>query len=61
MGSVAILLGNGAGGFGTALSFPAGMQPVSVAVADFNGDKRPDFIVANTASNTGTLGFNRSR
>src|SRR5262249_39607323 len=30
--------------------FPAGLQPSSVAVGDFNGDGLPDFVVANLGS-----------
>jgi hypothetical protein len=51
--NVSILLGNGAGGFATAAGFPAeaGDGPVSVAVADVNGDGRPDLVTANIFSN----------
>src|SRR5262249_21365241 len=37
--------------FAPARSFPAGEQPHSLAVADFNGDGIPDVAVANTGSN----------
>ncbi len=43
------------GGFGQALNdgngFFTGTNPVSVVVADVNGDGRPDLIVANRGSN----------
>ncbi|PYI80266.1 MAG: hypothetical protein DME26_21920, partial [Verrucomicrobia bacterium] len=36
--------------FASAGTFRAGSQPVSVAVADFNGDGKPDLVVANQVS-----------
>lgn len=52
--SISILLGDGAGGFTTAPQSPykTGRIPVAVAVADCNGDGKPDVIVANEISNT---------
>ena len=47
-GSVAILLGKGDGTFGSATDFPAGPQPISVAMADFNGDGKLDLAVGNS-------------
>ena len=45
----AVLLGNGDGSFGTAKQFtigtPPGSQGYAVAVADFNGDGKADFVV----------------
>jgi hypothetical protein len=46
-GSVSILLGNGDGTFGTAVVYPAGPSPASVAMGDFNGDGTPDLVVAS--------------
>src|SRR5882672_6162276 len=38
--------------FAAQQTFTVGANPVSVAVADFNGDGRPDVAVANSSSNT---------
>jgi len=47
-GTVAVLLGNGDGTFQPAVSYSSGgLYAVSVAVADVNGDGKPDLIVAN--------------
>jgi Bacterial Ig-like domain (group 3)/FG-GAP-like repeat len=47
-GSVAVLLNNGNGTFGTAVTYDSnGWLPSSVAVADVNGDGKPDIVVAN--------------
>lgn len=56
-GTVSIFLGDGAGNF-NAMSggpFQAGGTPVSLAVADFNGDSRMDIAVANSGSNNVTI------
>jgi Bacterial Ig-like domain (group 3)/FG-GAP-like repeat len=46
--SVDVLLGNGDGTFRAALSYDSGaLAATSVAVADVNGDGRPDLVVAN--------------
>ena len=47
-----MLLGNGNGTFQPAVNISTGAEPYSVAVADVNGDGRPDLIVANLGSNT---------
>jgi Bacterial Ig-like domain (group 3)/FG-GAP-like repeat len=59
-GSVAILLGNGDGTFQIAHSYISdGVFAASLDVADFNGDQKPDVVVANecqTSSNcSGTV------
>jgi hypothetical protein len=46
-GSVSVLLGNGDGTFQTALTYGVGNQPMSVVVADVNGDGKPDLVVTN--------------
>jgi uncharacterized protein (UPF0548 family) len=53
-GSVSVLLGNGDGTFQTAVSYASGGEySLSVAMADVNGDGKPDLIVANDcASNS---------
>jgi len=48
-GGVAVLLGNGDGTFQSAKSFPAGMNPGSLAAADFNGDTHMDLAAASTS------------
>jgi hypothetical protein len=43
---IAILIGDGAGGFRTSMTIRAGLK----AVADFNGDRKPDIAAATQAS-----------
>ena len=61
-GTVAVLPGNGDGTFQPAVSYASGGQtPVSVAVADVNGDGTPDIIVVNKcASGTHCVSGNGS-
>ncbi|MET7290409.1 FG-GAP-like repeat-containing protein [Streptomyces sp. NPDC005573] len=65
LGRVAVLLGDGAGGFGTASVLSAGTNLSSVSVADLNGDGHADLAVASAGSDevvvlegdgTGTFG-----
>jgi len=52
-GTVAVLLGNGDGTFRTAVSYSSGgYYPSSVAVADVNGDGKPDLLVANQCASS---------
>jgi hypothetical protein len=44
---VSLRLGNGMGGFSPTQSFPVGLNPISLAVGDFNGDQLPDLVSAN--------------
>ena len=47
-GAVSVLMGNGDGTFQAAISYSSGgAEAVSLAVADVNGDGRPDLLVAN--------------
>ena len=55
-GGVAILLGDGNGGFSAATVFQSGgSNPYGIAVGDFNGDGIPDLAVTNEMS--GTIGI----
>ena len=52
-GSVGVLLGNGNGTFQTAVAYNSGgYSALSVAVADVNGDGKPDVVVANECSSS---------
>jgi len=51
---LSVLLGNGDGTFQAArIQDSGGLNPTSVAVADVNGDGKPDLIVANGYSTSG--------
>ncbi len=49
---VSMLLGRGDGTFGPKTDYGAGSYPTSVAVADVNGDGRPDVAVGNGSSSS---------
>ncbi len=56
--SAAVLLGDGAGGFGAPRSFGAGTTPRRVAAADFDGDGASDLAVSTGQAVSGsTTGF----
>ena len=58
-----MLLGDGTGSFGAPTDFPMGINPVAVAVADFNNDGDADLVTANNGNDvsvrlgTGTGSF----
>jgi FG-GAP-like repeat len=56
LGGVSVLLGKGDGTFASAVVYPTGVAPGSIAVADFNGDGRLDLAVANDTSVSVLLG-----
>jgi hypothetical protein len=49
-GGIVILLGNGDGTFGAPAAVSAGLNPLSMAAADFNGDGMIDIAAANQSS-----------
>jgi hypothetical protein len=52
-GSIGVLLGNGDGTFQTAVAYDSGgYNANSVAVADVNGDGKPDLVVANLCASS---------
>jgi hypothetical protein len=50
-GFAEVLLGNGDGTFKRATSYPSGNFPWAVAIADFNGDGRPDITIVDEGAN----------
>src|SRR5882724_12758874 len=57
-GTVSVLLGNGDGTFQTAVVYdPGGFFPISVTLADVNGDGKPDLVVANECGDSTCLSF----
>jgi hypothetical protein len=56
-GGLSVLLGNGDGSFQPAALYGSGgTSPSPVVIADVNGDKNPDLIVANECSNISCTG-----
>lgn len=56
--NIAVLLGDGAGGFGSPATFPSERTPSRILAADLNGDARPDIITANEPVNSLTVMLN---
>jgi hypothetical protein len=59
-GSIGVLLGNGDGTFAAATAYDSGglpnvFEPEFVAIADVNGDHKPDLLVTNAGSNTAAV------
>ena len=57
---LSLLTGTGDGRFAKALKLETGKNPVSVAVADINGDARPDLVAGNWDSDTISVFINRT-
>lgn len=55
VGTLTVLLGNGAGGFLSVGEYAVGRDPVAVAVADVNRDGALDLVAANRTDNTLTV------
>ena len=53
--SVSVLLGNGSGGFAAKLDHATGGRPLSLTVADFNRDGKPDVATANAFGSSITV------
>lgn len=58
--TVSVLLGTGTGEFGPNADFVTGDGPISVALADLNGDGRLDLVAANVFANTVSVLLNTS-
>jgi hypothetical protein len=57
-GAVTVLLGRGDGTFRNSLVYGAGINPLTVAVGDVNGDGKPDLVLADTLANTAVVLLN---
>jgi len=58
LSGIAVLLGNGAGGFGSPFNMPAERVAARMITADLNGDGRPDLITANQVVNNLSVALN---
>lgn len=58
--TVSVLIGNGQGGFWAPVPYAVGGFAFSLAVADFNGDGKPDIASGNWGTNSVTVRFNGS-
>jgi hypothetical protein len=52
-GSVSVLLGNGDGTFQPHVDYPLNLDPVALAIGDFNGDGKVDLAVVNFGQGAG--------
>jgi hypothetical protein len=50
-----VFFGNGDGSFMPPIEVVAGMWPVSLAAADFDGDGRRELVFSNSAAGTVTM------
>jgi hypothetical protein len=50
--TVSVLINRGDGSFQAAVAYTTGNDPVSVAIGDLNGDRKPDLAVANDAGDS---------
>ena len=55
---IAVLLGDGNGGFGSPTNIPADRRAMRIIAGDLNGDARPDLITANQLPNNLTVAIN---
>jgi hypothetical protein len=58
-GSVSILLGNGDATFQTPADYAVGVNPFAIAAGDFDGDTKPDLVVANALDNSASVLMNK--
>ncbi|MGB8260265.1 MAG: FG-GAP-like repeat-containing protein [Terracidiphilus sp.] len=56
--TLTVALGDGKGNFGISRQYVGAGQSLSVAAADFNGDGKPDFVTANSDTDTTTVYLN---
>ena len=54
--TVSVLLNMGDGSFQPRLDYGTGSRPVSVAIGDLNGDRKPDLVTANLENPDAGLG-----
>ena len=52
---VSVLLVGGTGSFGGATNLTAGTRPIGLAIADLNGDGKPDIVTANLINSVSVL------